>query len=54
MALLKAVLHFNNFTFLGEHYLQIGGTAMGMNVALSYTNIFLWGILKRDYSKMHQ
>ncbi len=40
VALLKAVLHLNNFTFLGEHYFQIGGPAMGMKVALSYANIF--------------
>ena len=40
-ALLKLVLHSNNFTSNGEHYLQIGGTAMGTKVAPSYANIFM-------------
>ena len=31
----------NNFKFNGTNYLQIGGTAMGTRVALSYANIFL-------------
>ncbi len=47
MALLKAVFHFNNFIFLGEHYLQIGGTAMGTKVAPSYANIFMGNLEKR-------
>ena len=38
--LLKYVLHMNNFTFNEEHYLQVGGTAMGTRVAPSYANIF--------------
>ena len=40
-ALLKLVLHSNNFTFDGDHYLQIGGTAMGTRVAPSLANIFM-------------
>ncbi len=31
----------NNFKFNGNHYLQIGGTAMGIWVAPSYANIFM-------------
>ena len=38
---LKLVLHKNNFQFNGEHYLQIGGTAMGTKVAPSYANLFM-------------
>ena len=33
----------NNFTFDGNHYLQINWTAMGTKMAPSYANI-LWGI----------
>ena len=32
----------SNFTFDGNHYLQINGTAMGTNMAPSYANI-VWG-----------
>ena len=35
------VLHKNNFQFNGEHYLQIGSTAMGTKVAPSYANLFM-------------
>ena len=35
LELLKLVLHSNNFEFNGNHYLQIGGTAMGTRVAPS-------------------
>jgi hypothetical protein len=31
----------NNFTFDGNHYLQINGTAMGTKMAPSYANIFM-------------
>ena len=41
LELLKLVLHKNNFQFNGEHYLQIGGTAMGTKVAPSYANLFM-------------
>ena len=35
LELLKLVPHKNNFQFNGEHYLPIGGTAMGTKVAPS-------------------
>ena len=38
--LLTMVLKHNNFTFNGEHFLQINGTAMGTKMAPSYANIF--------------
>ena len=41
LELLKLVLHKNNFQFNGEHYLQIGRTAMGTKVAPSYANLFM-------------
>ena len=41
LELLKLVLHKNNFQFNGEHYLQIGGTAMGTKVTPSYANLFM-------------
>jgi hypothetical protein len=31
----------NNFTFNGDHYLQINGTAMGTKMAPSYAKIFM-------------
>jgi hypothetical protein len=34
-------LFINNFTFDGNHYLQINGTAMGTKMAPSYANIFM-------------
>ena len=39
--LLNLVLSLNNFTFNGDHYLQVGGTAMGTKVAPSYANLFM-------------
>jgi len=39
--LLKMVLSHNNFEFNGNHYLQIGGTAMGTRLAPSYANLFM-------------
>ena len=39
--LLTLVLKHNNFTFNGEHFLQINGTAMGTKMAPSYANIFM-------------
>ena len=39
--LLTLVLKYNNFTFNGEHCLQINGTAMGTKMAPSYANIFM-------------
>ena len=41
MQLLRMVLQMNNFVFNGQHYLQIGGTAMGTRLAPSYANLFM-------------
>jgi hypothetical protein len=38
---------YNNFTFDGNHYLQINGTAMGIKMALSYANIFMGDLEER-------
>lgn len=39
--LLKTVLEMNNFQFNGQHYLEIGGTAMGTRVAPTFANQFM-------------
>ena len=39
--LLKLFLHSMNFEFNGDHYLQIGGTAMGTALAPNYANLFM-------------
>ena len=39
--LLEHVLYMNNFDFNRNHYLQVGGTAMGTKVAPSFANIFM-------------
>ena len=39
--LLRMILTMNNFTFNHQHYLQIHGTAMGINMASSIANLFL-------------
>jgi hypothetical protein len=39
--MLTMVLKKNNFTFNGDHYLQINGTAMGTKMAPSYANTFM-------------
>jgi peptide-methionine (R)-S-oxide reductase len=41
VTMLTMVLKKNNFTFNGDHYLQINGTAMGTKMAPSYANIFM-------------
>ena len=41
LKLLKLVLHSMSFTFNGDHYLQIGGTAMGTATAPNYANLFM-------------
>ena len=41
LELLKLVLQSMNFTFNDEHYLQVGGTAMGTGVAPNYANLFV-------------
>ena len=45
--LLREVLTKNNFTFNGNHYLQVGGTAMGTKLAPSYANIFMGDLEKK-------
>ena len=50
VTMLTMVLKKNNFTFNGDHYLQINGTAMGTKMALSYANTFM-GNLKNKCSK---
>jgi hypothetical protein len=40
-SLFTFVLQHSNFTFNGEHFLQINGTAMGTKMAPSYANIFM-------------
>ena len=39
--LLTLVLYNMNFEFNGEHFLQIGGTAVGISLAPNYTNLFM-------------
>ena len=41
LTLLKMVLELNNFDFNGEHFLQVGGTAMGTRVAPTLANLFM-------------
>ena len=41
LQVLKLVLHTMNFTFNEEHYLQVGGTAMGTALAPNYANLFM-------------
>ena len=41
VTMLTMVLKKNNFTFNGDHYLQINGTAMGTKMAPSYANTFI-------------
>ena len=49
--LLNRVLKCNNFDFNGNHYLQVGGTAMGTKVAPAYANTFMgWFEEKYVYS----
>ena len=37
----ELVLNSNQFKFLGQHYLQMSGTAMGTKMAPSYANLFM-------------
>ncbi len=50
--MLKMVLTMNNFEFNGEHYLQVGGTAMGTKVAPSFANCFM-GEFEKQYVETH-
>ena len=41
ITLLEMVLSMNNFTFNGDNYLQVGGTAMGTKAAPGFANCFM-------------
>ena len=41
LQLLRLVLHSMNSTFNDQHFLQIGGTAMGTALAPNYANLFM-------------
>ena len=43
----ELVLNSNQFKFLGQHCLQISGTAMGTKMAPSYANLFM-GVLEKQ------
>ena len=43
----ELVLNSNQFKFLGQHYLQTSGTAMGTKMAPSYANLFM-GMLEKQ------
>ena len=45
--MLTLVLKNNNFTFDGNHYLQINGRAMGTKMAPSYANMFMGDLEER-------
>ena len=46
-SLKELVLSSNQFKFLGQHYLQMSGTAMGTKMAPSYANLFM-GVLEKQ------
>ena len=50
--LLEMVLNCNNFSFNGEHYLQVNGIAMETRVAPTYANMYV-DYLERKYINMH-
>ena len=50
---LDYVLKKNNFDFNGNHYLQVGGTAMGTKVAPSFANLFMADFEKKHVSTYH-
>ena len=45
--LMRLVLTKNNFSFLGKHYLQIHGTAMGTRMAPSFACLFMGNLEER-------
>ena len=45
--MLTLVLKNNHFTFDGNYYLQINGTAMGTKMTPSYANIFMGDLEER-------
>ena len=48
--LMKLVLTKNNFSFLGKHFLQVHGTAMGTRMAPSYACLFMADLEERMLS----
>lgn len=51
LEILGLVLERNNFSFNGEHFLQVGGTAMGTRVAPTYANLYMdWFETKHIYT----
>ena len=50
VTILTMVLKKNNFTFNGDHYLQINGTAMGTKITTSYANISMGKFEKNNCS----
>ena len=51
--LLQMVLKKNNFQFNGDHYLQIGGTAMGTRLAPSYACLYM-SVLEEELLELHE
>ena len=43
----ELVLNSNQFKFLGKHYLQMSGAAMGTKMVPSYSNLFM-GVLEKE------
>ena len=42
----------NNFSFNGDHYAQINGTAMDPKMAPSYANTFMWKFEKKTAARI--
>ena len=49
--LMRLVLAKNNFSFLGKHYLQVHGTAMGTRMAPSFACLFMGDLEERMLSE---
>lgn len=45
--MMELILKLNNFSFNGENYLQVQGTAMGTRMAPSYANLFMAALEKQ-------
>ena len=52
--LLTLILKENSFIFNGQHYLQLHGVAMGTKTAVSFANIYIWPIWRRNFSHRAQ
>ena len=53
ISLLEKVLSMNKFTFNGDHYIQVGGTAMGTKAAPDFANYFM-GVFEEQYPYQQQ